>query len=252
MVDFTITDPVLELKSHLLSELPALERWLRDACAEHEEKPQSQYWLFSYVVRPYVESLLARESHGELAQAWNALERIAASGSASERNELFVTMEELDLWHFHRFMGPTLRAHWIEAITWYPTLKTRTEPMNTHVDQQKFRQRWLQEIEKIGGFDQLTAEQFAGLLADDFSCGKLLPGEIQPVFGDEPLTVERGVIDSNAVRRQPAGAHQGVAGLGDVIRMLTAHRRPAGFPFDPLPDLNFLVSVGENDNMLVD
>jgi hypothetical protein len=133
--------------------------WLDAARAEREEDPQSEYWLFSYVVRPYLESLQAVGSEPELVQAWEVLERIAASGSASERNELFVTMEELDLWRFYRFMGTALRDHWVEAVTWYPTHKTRTEHMNTHVDQRLFRERWLEEIARIGGFEHLTAEQ---------------------------------------------------------------------------------------------
>jgi len=159
VVDFTTSDSVRDLQRHLLKEIPALERWLEAARAEHKEDPQSEYWLFSYVVRPYLESLQAAGSEVELAQAWEVLERIAASGAASERNELFVTMEELDLWHFYRFMGPALRDHWVEALTWYPTHKTRTELMNTHVDQAQFRARWLEEIEKIGGFEHLTSDQ---------------------------------------------------------------------------------------------
>ena len=159
MVNFTMTDPVQELQRHLLTAIPALDPWLEAARAEHEEDPQSEYWLFSYVVRPYLESLQAAESEDELTRAWEVLERIAASGSPSERNELFVTMEELDLWRFYRFMGPALRDHWVEAITWYPTRKTRTERMNTHVDQRQFRERWLEEIEKIGGFEHLSTDQ---------------------------------------------------------------------------------------------
>ncbi len=154
-----MTDPVRELQRHLLKEIPALEHWLQAARAEHEEDPQSEYWLFSHVVRPYLESLHAAGSEAELAQAWELLERIAASGSASERNELFVTMEELELLHFYRFMGPALRDHWVEAITWYPAHRTRTELMNTHVDQREFRKRWLDEVDKIGGFEQLTTDQ---------------------------------------------------------------------------------------------
>jgi hypothetical protein len=165
VINFTITDPVCELQRQLLNELPALERWLATARAEHEEDPQSEYWLFSYVVRPYLESLRSAESEAELAQAWEVLERIAGSGSASEKNELFVTMEELDLWHFYRFMGPALRDHWVETIAWFPTHRTRTELMNTHVDQRQFRERWLQEIDKIGGFDQLTTDQESRICA---------------------------------------------------------------------------------------
>jgi hypothetical protein len=159
VVDFTMTDPVVELQQRLLSELPALENWLAEARVEHEEDPQSEYWLFSYVVRPYLEALHSTRSEAELTRAWEVLERIAADGSASERNELFVTIDELDLWHFYRFMGPALRAHWVEAVTWYPTHKTRTDPMNTHVNQQEFRKRWLREIDQIGGFDALTTDQ---------------------------------------------------------------------------------------------
>jgi monoamine oxidase len=159
MTDFTMTDPVLELQRHLLKELPALQQWLDAARAEHEEEPQSEYWLFSFVVRPYVESLYDASSEIDLARAWEVLERIADSGPAAARNELFVTMEELDLWHFYRFMGTALRAHWVEAITWYPTHKTRSERMNTHVNEQEFRKRWLDEIERIGGFEHLTTDQ---------------------------------------------------------------------------------------------
>jgi hypothetical protein len=159
VTNFMMSDPIRNLQAHLLEKIPALERWLEAARAEHEEDPQSEYWLFSYVVRPYLESLLAAGSGAELAQAWDVFERLATSGGASVKNELFVTMEELNLWHFFRFMGPALREHWVGALTWYPTHKNRAELMNTHVNQAEFRARWLEEIEKIGGFNHLTSDE---------------------------------------------------------------------------------------------
>jgi hypothetical protein len=156
---FTVLDPVPELQQLLLNELPSLQQWLDEARAEHGEDPQSEYWLFSYVVRPYLNAMLASESEAELERAWVVLERIASAGPASAQNELFVAVEELDIWRFYRFLGPVLRNHWFEAITWYPTRKTRTEAINTHVDQQRFRARWAEEIRRIGGFEALTTEQ---------------------------------------------------------------------------------------------
>lgn len=136
-----------------------LEEWLGKARDEHEEDPQSEYWLFSYVVRPCLETLLTIGSEGELELVWEVLERIAATGPASTTNELYVMMEELDLWRHYNFLGPKLREHWLEALTWYPTRRTRSEAINTHVDPRRFRERWAEEIERIGGFEQLTADE---------------------------------------------------------------------------------------------
>jgi hypothetical protein len=159
MTGFSMSDPVCELQEFLLRELPSLQRWLDEARAEHEEGPQSQYWLFSYVVRPYLNSLLASGSDAPLERAWIVLESIASTGAASAKNELFVMMEELDVWRFYRWLGPALRNHWFDAVTWYPTKKTRTEPVNTHVDRRRFRERWSEEVRRIGGFEALTAEE---------------------------------------------------------------------------------------------
>ena len=60
---------------------------------------------------------------------------------------------------------------------------------------------------------QLEAAQFADLLTDDFSCGDLLASEMVNAFDDEPLLVERGVIDAAVVGQQLSGAHQGAGGL---------------------------------------
>ena len=172
MVDFAMTDPVRELQSYLLAKLPGLEHWLSEARVEHEEDPQSEYWLFSYVVRPYLESLHSTSSEGELAKAWAVLEQIAATGSPSAKNELRIMMEELDLWNFYAYMGPVLRENWLLTITWFPTAKSRTQAINTHVDQGRYQERWLEEIERIGGFDCLTADEqnrIGSLLLREFS-----------------------------------------------------------------------------------
>ena len=166
MTGFTVSDPVNELQQLLLSELPSLQSWLDEARAEHEEDPQSEYWLFSYVVRPYLNAMLASGSEAQLERAWVVLECIASTGAASAKNELFVTMEELDVWRFYRFFGPALRNHWFEAVSWYPTRKTRTEPINTHVDQRRFSERWAQEIRRIGGFEALTTEEEARIAGE--------------------------------------------------------------------------------------
>jgi hypothetical protein len=159
-------DPVRALQDRLLRELPVLEVWLGKARDENEEEPQSEYWLFSYVVRPCLETLLTMGSEGELVQAWKVLERIAATGPAAAKNELFVMIEELDLWRHYRLMGPTLREHWLEALIWYPTRRTRSEAINTHVDPRRFRERWIEEIERIGGFEQLTADRERRIAGD--------------------------------------------------------------------------------------
>ena len=177
------------LQQHLLSKLPALESWLAEARVEYGEDYLNAYVLFSHVVRPYLQMLHAAGSESELAQAWKVLEGIAAGGSASHRNELFVvTEEELDLWHFYRFMGPALRAHWVEAITWYPTRRTRTKPLNAHVNQRKFRERWLEEIEGIGGFDQLTGDQqnrISALLMQEFRVERVTEAMLREAIQEE-------------------------------------------------------------------
>ena len=67
---------------------------------------------------------------------------------------------------------------------------------------------------------QLDAGGFTELLAEDFSCGELLPSETQPAFSDEPLLVVRGVIDATAVGEPSADAHRGVAGLLAALGVL--------------------------------
>jgi len=62
-------------------------------------------------------------------------------------------------------MGPALREHWLIAITWYPTRRTRSETMNEHVDARRYRARWLAEIRRIGGFENLTPERQNGIAA---------------------------------------------------------------------------------------
>jgi hypothetical protein len=158
MVDFTMTDPVQELEAWLLNELPDLESWFATARQEHGE-PTSEYWLFSFGVKPYLESVARSGEDLKLGRAWSTLERIAAHGAASAKNELFVTMEELDLWRHFRFMGPALRDQWFAQITWYPERLARDTPDNTHVNREQYRERWRQEIQAIGGFENLSTER---------------------------------------------------------------------------------------------
>jgi hypothetical protein len=154
------------LQDYLLSELPQLGSWLASAIAEHGGEPTSEYWLFSFVVRPYLLGLLNAGDDTRLEKAWQVLEQIAATGTPPERNELLVMTEELELHRFYRFMGQRLRSHWLEALVWYPTLRTRSEPMNEHVDRGRLQARWLEEIERVGGFERLSEELSNQIAAD--------------------------------------------------------------------------------------
>jgi hypothetical protein len=158
MVDFTMTDPVRELETWLLRELPELQPWVASARQEHGE-PTSEYWLFSFAVKAHLEALARSGDDVKLGRAWSVLEQIASQGAASARNELFVTMEELDLWRHFRFMGPALREQWFTQITWYPERLDRDTPDNTHVNREAYRERWRQEICAIGGFENLSTER---------------------------------------------------------------------------------------------
>ena len=74
---------------------------------------------------------------------------------------------------------------------------------------------------------RLDVAALAELLTDDFSCGDLRPSEVQTVFDDKPLLVERGVIDTAAVAERSAGDHQGIEGLSAALAALVEPLRAA-------------------------
>jgi hypothetical protein len=147
-----------QFEKWLLERVPDLKDSFAKA-HENEGELESSYAVFSYGVRPYIEQLFQNNSEKELSFIWKLLEDIAYNGEPEIKNELFVMLEELDLWNFYDFMGPLLREQWFRDITTYSEKRDRNTPMNTHVNTEKYNERWTEEIKKIGGFKQLTNEE---------------------------------------------------------------------------------------------
>jgi hypothetical protein len=61
-------------------------------------------------VRPHIEDLAARADERNLERFWSLLEQVAQSGSASERDDLFSTLEEFDLKQHQRWLGSALKT----------------------------------------------------------------------------------------------------------------------------------------------
>ena len=137
-----------KLEEWLVERLPGLQPHL-EAARQEQGVLQSEYAVLSLAVKPYVETLLAGEKHSELTHAWLVLEEIQKSGHPQAQNELGVTLEEMNLWRFVRYLGPEIRNHWFECITWYPMQRRR-------IDRLRYQARWREEITKIGGFEKLT------------------------------------------------------------------------------------------------
>lgn len=108
-VDHTSYDPVAQFGDWLLREAPELRLRVDEAVAQ-TGAPASIYWFLSSVVRPHIEDLAIRNDDAQLERFWALLERIAESGSHSERSDLAVTLEEFDLDEHQRWLGPGLRA----------------------------------------------------------------------------------------------------------------------------------------------
>lgn len=106
-VNHTSYDPVKRFGEWLLSEAPELRLRIDEVRAECGD-PSSAYWFLSFVVRRHIEDLVARGDDAELQRFWSLLERVAESGSHSEREDLAVTLEEFDLARHRRWFGPAL------------------------------------------------------------------------------------------------------------------------------------------------
>jgi hypothetical protein len=105
------------------------------------------------VLRPHLVELLDAGDEQEAQRLFDLLEHLAEHGDATAQNELWVTMEELEVWQVWRYLGPRLRMSEKERVTYY-----LGDPVaNAHVDREHYQRRWEQEIENIGGWEHLTA-----------------------------------------------------------------------------------------------
>lgn len=148
------------LEKRLSDHIPAFSDFFDNAKKEYGE-PTSEYWYFSYVLKPYIESLLKNNNVDELKKTGKFIESLAGEKSSSLRNELFVMIEELECWcwKLYNYLGKKLKKQWFNAITWFPEKKDKNTRINIHVDKNKYRKRWLEEIKAIGGFENLTDEK---------------------------------------------------------------------------------------------
>ncbi|MBI4346712.1 MAG: hypothetical protein HY553_07635 [Elusimicrobia bacterium] len=146
-----------ELPGWLLARFPGLQDEYREKIREHygtDSPPAvSPYVVLSFVVRAHVEDLLEKGDRDGLREVFEALEVLANRGDDSVRNELGVAMEELEVWKVWRFLGPTMRANAFTDASWYPET-----PENARVDRSRYERRWREELEKIGGFENLVVE----------------------------------------------------------------------------------------------
>jgi hypothetical protein len=154
--DFVNRELLDWLQRWLKERLPVLNFYFIEAIEEFGEL-ESEYAVFSHVVRPYLEHLAVNGSSKELTYVWDLLEQIAGECDHEIVNELHVMMEELELCHHYNYLGPLLRKHWFLAITWFPRKRDRTTGMNEHVDINLYERRWREEITKIGGFERLDS-----------------------------------------------------------------------------------------------
>ena len=171
---------------HFLSEnIAEFSERLDKAIKEEEEEPTDEYWVFYYVIRPLINSMLEEGREDQLTSAIKVLETIANTGSASVTNELRVVLfEDVETHRFYCYMGPTLRADWFDSITWIDEWSLDGTDYNAHVDKVQYRKRWKEEIEKIGGFANLSSDEecrIGNMLFDEFSmqrCTSEMLGEL--------------------------------------------------------------------------
>jgi hypothetical protein len=116
----------------------------------------SVHFMLGRVLKPHLERLIDAGDEIEVQRIFDHLEILANRSDALVRNELFVILEDMDRWRVWKFLSPTLRAAQFEAVSWFPTMRNRETPANEHVDMRKYQERWLQEIDGIGGFASLT------------------------------------------------------------------------------------------------
>jgi hypothetical protein len=149
-----------DLAAWLIERVPALRSRYQKETEYYDEPSSSAYFILSSVLKPYLESLLGHDDV-EAQRIFDLLEYLANNGddeplSGSVQNELRVMMEELDLSRVWPFLGPTMQAKEFESLTWFPERSDRVTQINQHVDKTEFQRRWREEIEKIGGFENLT------------------------------------------------------------------------------------------------
>jgi hypothetical protein len=63
-----------------------------------------------------------------------------------------VALEELNMPSFADYLGDGMQEAWFENVCWYPAQG------NEHVDAERYRSRWRDEIESLGGLEALTPE----------------------------------------------------------------------------------------------
>jgi hypothetical protein len=111
----------------------------------------SAYVLLAGGVGPYVRAAVERDDPGELKAIAQVLEDLF-EGDHAVRDGLFNTLEELDdvrhrLWPH---LGGAAREWFRQDIFWLP----RHGRTNAHVSEAAYQARWLEEIEKLGGFER--------------------------------------------------------------------------------------------------
>lgn len=163
MVDQPATPQVTEeqLSAWLLQHVPVLtaaytsemaQRTQGDIPDDEWSPTPGAYFVLSFVLKPYLMELLGTGDEREVQRIFDLLEYLAKHGDAAVQNELWVTMEEVDVWRVWRYLGPTLRSGEWARVIWLPYETTA----NAHVDRTQYRRRWQEEIENIGGWDHLT------------------------------------------------------------------------------------------------
>lgn len=148
-----------KLSRYLLKQFPALKKYYQKYNEVWEGEPHSEYAVFAWIVKPFINDLLEARNENDLMEIWGVLEKISKEWGDPARNEIFVvTTEEIDLHKHYRYLGDTLKEQWLTSITWYPTFNHKASPINRHIDPSCYRSRWLEEIEKIGGFENLGSK----------------------------------------------------------------------------------------------
>lgn len=143
-----------QLPACLLQHVPALTDAYTSEMEDRPDDPPSAYFVLSFVLKPHLIELLNTGDEQEVRRIFDLLEYLAEHGDVAVQNELWVTMEEMDVWRVWRYLGPRLRAGELERVT-----QLLVDPVaNAHIDRDHYRKRWEEEIENIGGWEHLTAE----------------------------------------------------------------------------------------------
>jgi hypothetical protein len=151
---------VEELTRYLIKHYPELNEYFDAYEEEMSQKPKSEYAIFSSVVKPYIDDLYINAMDEKLSLIWKTLEYIALNwGDPAKNDLLLVTTEEIELHKHYKYLGPKLKEAWITSITWIPYLNWKQMPLNQRIDQVAYKERWIDEIEKIGGFDNLDTNE---------------------------------------------------------------------------------------------